>query len=233
MKTTPKSIVRALGAAVVFSGLALLVNNSKVSGAAILSDELVVLTPPGGPPAADILIPETPSTGPGTEPSALYAPTTTLTGTVAPGTLLGLIPPGGVAGETFVILSEPRGEPIDPTELPPVTFSGPNGPVVVSDLLISGIAGGNTPFIALVSDNNPDLATIVGGIPPTAPIPILPETGLPQDVSVFTAAVFPGATVLVRSDVSVPEPSSIVIMLGFAGIGLIGIVRRHVRLPAC
>jgi hypothetical protein len=103
--------------------------------------------------------------------------------------------------------------------------------VIVSDLLVSGIVGGNTPFIALVSDNNPDLATIVGMIPPTAPVPILPETGLFQDVSAFTGSVFPGLVVQVRSDVTVPEPSSIVILVGFVGVGLIGSMWSRRRRP--
>jgi hypothetical protein len=209
-----------LGVAVVFSGLTFFATGGNVLGQALSSDELVVAPPPTGGPAADIVIPET--AGAGTQPSALFAPTTTLTGLVPPGGLVGLIPAGGVAGESFVIFAEPPREPIDPTELPPVIFPGPNGPVIVSDLLVSGIANPNTPFIALVSDNNPDLAAIVSMIPPTAPVPILPETGLPQDVSMFTASVFPGFLVQVRSDVTVPEPSSIVILLGFAGMGLIG-----------
>jgi hypothetical protein len=134
MKTTIRSSTRILGVAVVFSGLAFLANGSNVLGAPITSDELVVTSPTGGP-AADIVIPET--TGAGTQPSALFAPTTTLTGLVPPGGLGGLIPPGGVPGATFAIFAEPTGEPIDPTALPPVTFSGPNGTVIVSDLLVS------------------------------------------------------------------------------------------------
>jgi hypothetical protein len=141
---------------------------------------------------------------------------------VPPGGLASLIPPAGIPGASFLILTEPPGEPPDIGELPPVTFSGPNGTVIVSDLLVSGFANPNTPFIAFVSNNNPDLAALVSLIPPTAPVPILPETGLLQDVSAVTAPVFPGFTVQVRSDVDVPEPSSIVILLGFAGVGLIG-----------
>jgi hypothetical protein len=216
-----------LGVTVVLSGLTFLANDSNVLGAPIASDELVVTPPVGGPPAADIVIPET--AGAGTQPSALFAPTTTLTGLVAPGGLAGLIPPAGVPGASFVIFAEPPGEPIDPTALPPVTFSGPNGPVVVSDLLVSGLANPNTPFIALVSDNNPDLASILSKIPPTAPVPILPETGLLEDVSGLIGSTFPGFGVQVRSDVGVPEPSSIVILLGFVGIGLIGLTWHRRR----
>jgi PEP-CTERM motif len=225
VKTTAKFSARMLGVTVVLSGLTFLANGSNVLGA-VPSDELVVTPPAGGPPAADIVIPET--AGAGTQPSALFAPTTTLTGLVPPGGLAALIPPAGVPGASFVIFAEPPGEPIDPTALPPVTFSGPNGSVIVSDLLVSGFANPNTPFIALVSDNNPDLAAILSKIPPTAPVPILPETGLLEDVSGLIGATFPGFGVQVRSDVSVPEPSSIVILLGFVGMGLIGLTwHRH------
>jgi hypothetical protein len=126
-----------------------------------------------------------------------------------------------------VIFAEPPREPVDPTALPPVTFLGPNGPVIVSDLLVSGFTNPNTPFISLVSDNNPDLAAVVSLIPPTAPVPILPETGLLEDVSAFTASTFPGFKVQVASDVTVPEPSSIIILLGFAGTGLLGLIRQR------
>jgi hypothetical protein len=148
---------------------------------------------------------------------------------VPPGGLAGLIPAGGIPGASFVIFDEPTAEPIDPTALPPVTFPGPNGNVTVSDLLVSGFANPNTPFIAFVSDNNPDLAHIVSLIPPTAPVPILPETGLLVDVSAATASAFPGFKVQVASDVTVPEPSSVVILLGFVSTGLIGMVWRRRR----
>ncbi len=226
MKTTTRSATRMLGIAVAAGSLFVLAAGSRLlAQSAPPSDELVVTPPAGGPPAADIVIPET--AGAGTQPSALFAPTTTLTGLVPPGGLAGLIPPAGVPGASFVIFAEPTGEPIDPTALPPVTFSGPNGSVIVSDLLVSGFANPNTPFIALVSDNNPDLAAILSKIPPTAPVPILPETGLLEDVSGFVASTFPGFVVQVRSD-TVPEPSSIVILLGFVGTGLIGLTwHRH------
>jgi hypothetical protein len=63
----------------------------------------------------------------------------------------------------------------------------------------------------------------------------VPETGGLQDLTpLIGPAVFPGfgpAAVQVRSDVSVPEPSSLVILLGFVGTRLIGHIRSR-RLPA-
>ena len=125
-----------------------------------------------------------------------------------------------------MILQEPAGEPPDVGELPPVFYPGPNGLVQVSDVLVNGLANqaGLPPFILLVSDNNPDLALVVNLIPPG--VPFLPETGALQDLTALIGpAVLPGVgpvDVKVLSDVEVPEPSSIVILLGFAGVGLIG-----------
>jgi hypothetical protein len=144
MKITTQFIVRGLCVAVISSGLAFLVNGGNVLGQSLPSDELRVDPPPtGGPPSADFPIPET--AGRGTESSAIFGPTP-LTGLVTPGALAGIIPPGTAAG--YAILTEPAGEPPDPNELPPVTFPGPNGPVIVSDLVVAGFLPSNALYVA-------------------------------------------------------------------------------------
>ncbi len=195
---------------VVIAALSLLVlatGSNPVAAQIPPSDELKIsLT--GGIGLQDTVIPET--TGPGTESSALFAPGLGLPQSPPPGALSAALPPGPIPGAMYVILAEPPAEPINPTELPPVTYLGPNGPVVVSDVVVNGVNNqiGLQPFIALVSDNNPDLAFAVAKIPPGAPI--VAESGALQDLTVLLGQPnFPGGGLLVvqvRSDVSVPEP---------------------------
>jgi hypothetical protein len=224
------SSARFLGVTVALSNLIVLATGGK-SLAAPMSDELKVLRIPTGDPLYDQFIPETP--GAGTESSALFAALGGGPNLVPSGGLSGFVQPG-VPGANYVILSEPPNEPVDPNELPPITFNGPNGPVVVSDLLINGFRADSAiaPFVALISDSNPDLALYLAQIPANIPV-IVQETGALQDLTPFIGnSVIPGVgpvQVMVQSDViTVPEPSSIVILLGFAGVGLIGIVRHHV-----
>jgi hypothetical protein len=120
---------------------------------------------------------------------------------------------------------------VDPTELPPISYPGPNGPVFVSDVLVNGInnQAGLPPFIALVSDNNPDLQTIVPMIP--AGTPVLTETGTLQDLTALMGpSILPPVgpiTVQVQSDVSsVPEPSSLAV-LGAGAVGLLAYAWRR------
>jgi len=197
--------------------------------AAPASDELKISTAAGAP-VADIFIPET--VGAGSEPSALFAPGTGLPTLVPPGTLSGSI---SSVGASYVVLAEPFSEPVDPTELPPVTFVGLSGPVVVSDLLINGIASSNFPFIALISNNNPDLATFVAGI--SRGTPIQTETGALQDLTALIGpAVFPSIgpiDVQVQSDLTgVPEPSTFTLAaLGAAALHLAARVRGQQNAP--
>jgi hypothetical protein len=207
---------------IVFGLLAFVTNHFALAGALPSSDELLITAGgPTGPVVFDTLIPETP--GPGNESSALFAPGAGLSGLQAPGALSGIVPPGA-PGLNFVILQEPATEPPDAGELPPVMYPGANGPVVVSDLIISGslVATAPVPFVALVSDNNPDLQAFVSALPPG--VPILTETGALQDVTGFLGGiVFPGippVTIQVLSDVTVPEPSS----FAFAAIGASALV---------
>jgi PEP-CTERM motif len=236
VNSTTTCLVRRLCVIVAVSSLMVLASGSHLVAAPILSDELLVTAPGGAPVFQDTLIQET--AGAGTESSALATlgpPGPGLVTLQPPGALAVLFPPGPIPGATYVVLAEPAPEPIDPTELPPVFYAGANGPVRVSDVLVNGTANqaGLPPFIALVSDNNPDLAFAVAKIPPGAPIVL--ETGGLQDLTpLIGPAVFPGigpVAVQVRSDVSVPEPSSLVILLGFVGTGLVGFI-RHRRRPA-
>jgi hypothetical protein len=229
VKSTARFSPRMLSVAIAVACLIVLASSRSSVAAAILSDELLITPPGGGPAIFDALIPEI--AGPATESSAVYAPGAAIGPLVPPGGLAALIPPAGIPGATYVILSEPAIEPLDPTELPPVLYPGPNGPVFVSDVLVNGTANQANlpPFIALISDNNPDLARIVPLIP--LGVPVLVETGGLQDLTALIGPAFiPGVgplAVQVRSDITVPEPSSIVILAGFAGAGLIGLIRRR------
>ena len=127
-----------------------------------------------------------------------------------PGALGGVI--AAAPGVSYVILTEEAGFVPDPLELPPPVWVGPgNNTFFVSDVLVNGLAnqGAVAPFIALVSDDNPDLGQIVAMLPPTTPF--LPETGLLQDLTLLMGPNdLPGfgpVEVQVRSDI--PEPSGI------------------------
>ena len=162
------------------------------------------------PPIFDALIPEPAPTA--AEGEAVFSP-------AGPFPIPVPLPPGSLA----VILTEPAGTPPDPGETP-IVFSGPNGQVFVSDVVISTVNNqvGFAPMIALVSDGDPILQQLVATLPPTTPF--IPETGALQDVTpmLIPGGVFPGigpVTVLVRSDVTTPEPSSIVLI----ALGLVGV----------
>lgn len=207
---------------IVFSFFSFVANHAALAGALPASDELVIsIGGPTGPPIFDTLIPEIP--GPGAEDSALFAPGTGLPALQPQGALPGIVPPG-FPGLAYVILTEPAGEPPDPSELPPVIYSGPNGPIVVSDVVITNLIApppgpvAVPPFVALVSDNNPDLAAYVAAMPPG--VPVLVETGSLQDVTSELGSPFiPGVgpiDVQVLSDARVPEPST----FAMAALGL-------------
>jgi len=129
------------------------------------------------------------------------------------------------------------GRYVDPGEIP-VIIPGPQGDVIVSDMVIStlGVQAGAPPFITLVSDNGPDLqqlATLLVGVPG---VTFLPETGLLQDLSLLlvpAANPFGPINVFVRSDSTIPEPGTLALAaLGFTGLVAWGWRRRPAGLTA-
>jgi hypothetical protein len=209
-----KTSSRLFGVIVVASLIVLTCGRNLLAQPSPQSDELRISIPGGGPILADVGVAE--QTGPGTEPSVLFSAGVLPGLEVAPGALPGIIPPG-LLGVSYIILTEPSGEPPDPTELPPVFY--PAGTQnQVSDLLISGTNQTQVPpFIALISDNNPDLGTYVGAIPAAAMVSIAAETGALQDLTAmlvpppaFPAPIGP-VIVQVQSDV-VPEPSTLALV---------------------
>jgi MYXO-CTERM domain-containing protein len=233
VNATAKFSLRTLAVVLTFFGV-MLASGRMLVAAPISSDEFLVTAPGGAPVILDVFIPE--GGGPAMEPSAILVPPGVGIGPIVPpGGLAAVVPPGPIAGATYVILTEPAGEAPDPAELPPVIYPGPNGPVVVSDVIVNGInnQAGLPPFISFISDNNPDLALAIAKIPAGLPVPILPETGGLQDITPFLGPapiIFPGiGPIQVQVQSTVPEPSTIVMALAFAGMGLIGVIRRRRR----
>jgi len=212
---------RTLGVLVVVTSLIILAAGSNaIAQVAPQSDRMLILGPGGGPVLFDNLIPEPAPAG--------LDPTLTFAGGPAP------VPPPiplpaaiGLPGAGVVVLTEPVGTPPDPGEIP-IVIAGPNGQVVVSDIVIStlGNVQGVQPFITLVSDGGPDLAQLVPLLP--GGTVFLPETGVLQDLTPFLVPPgnpFGPITALVQSDI--PEPSSVVLAaLGFAGLLAWGWRRR-------
>jgi hypothetical protein len=85
------------------------------------------------------------------------------------------------------------------------------------------------PFIALISENNPDLLTFVNTIPTGTSVPVIPETGNHQDVTLpLRTPVLPTIgpiTVQMQSDFLVPEQSTLAVVV--LGAVLILIARRR------
>ena len=127
-----------------------------------------------------------------------------------------------VPGANVIVLTEPAGEPPDPTE-PPVTING----LVVSDILISTLANpsGAQPFIMLVSDFA-DLQGITS-LPANAVILPEPLPEAPVDVTPFLSVGPLGPfNVMIQSD-AVPEPGTFLLFsAGVAGLAAVG-TRRH------
>ena len=191
-----------------------LAGGNRLFGQNSSSDTLSLVGPTGNEVFLSVF-PET--TSPGTEISAFYGWNGDAGQEQPAGELSMLVAPGA-PGAAYVILQEPPNEPIDPNGLPPVTFQGPNGPVVVSDLFINGFNSttvfSNSPFIAFISDNNPDLQTFVNAIPTGASVAVLTETGVLQDLTPLLGPIPPTdgpviSSIYVLSDITtVPEPST-------------------------
>jgi hypothetical protein len=205
-----KTSSRLFAVTVVTSLIVLTSGRNLLAQANPQSDELKISVPGGGATIADIFIAE--PTGAGTEPSALFSPSG---GPVlVPAGGLSAFFPAGLPGLSYVILTEPSGELPDPTELPPVFYGPATAQVQVSDLIISGTGQTQvTPFIALVSDNNPDLAKYVSALP--AGVPFLTETGALQDLTALLVPppAFSGTPVDVAVVSAVPEPSTLALVV--------------------
>jgi hypothetical protein len=230
MKTSTFRLVRELGLVVAVSGLIVsLAAQQSVAQSNQLSDELLITGPGGAPVYQDTLLPEG-AGGPGNEGSILFAPGAGLPTTLPAGFFIGTGIVGGAlpAGTSYVIMTEEAGFVPDPLELPPPVWIGPdNHDYYVSDVLINALTNqaGLPPSIVLVSDDNPDLAAIVGLLPPTTPF--LAETGLLQDLTPLMGfnvhPVLGPLSVFVRSDV--PEPSTLVLAT-LGGLALLAYRRR-------
>jgi hypothetical protein len=140
-----------------------------------------------------------------------------------PGTLASILNTPGVA---VVALTDPPGEPVDPSF--PVQRL-PNGSVL-SDLVVSTAATNLVlPFsLFLTSDSDPLMLQL--GTAPVLPANtvFLQETGQVQDVTQFlpNLASFGITSVQVSSDV-IPEPSTAALLsVGILGIGVIRLCRR-------
>jgi PEP-CTERM motif-containing protein len=176
--------------------------------ASTLSDRLLITDTAGGATIFDQSIPE----------DAAAEPTLTFAGGPAP-----VSPPPipiasaiGIPGVAILILTEPAGEPPDPTE-PPLVLPGPNGNVLVSDVLVSTLPIAGIPgFVSLLSDGDPELQNIIPILATMPGLHFMEETGGLQDVtSILNGPPTSGQfQIFVQSDV--PEPG----MLVLSGLGL-------------
>jgi hypothetical protein len=187
---------------------------TQVAGAQVAqtSDRMVITTIGAAPVVIfDHSIPEPPTVG---------ETTLVFDGTATPGTPA-IAPPAAVTmvGTKVVFLTEPAGSVPDPGETP-ITVPGPNGPVVLSDVVLSTAAiAGVPPQVMLVSDGDPNLALIATALPnfPTPPS-FLAETGALQDVTSLLGlsgtTQFGPITVQVASDVPEPAALSLLVLAG-------------------
>lgn len=216
MKTAAWCSTLFRGAWFTLSALIVVATVERANAAVIISDEFRILNSAGAPIFDSII----------QEPNQTIPPEAALTFAGGPDSVpppIPLIDAIRLPGTSVLVLTEPPGEPLEPGETP-IIITGPNGPVVVSDLVLStlGTQAAAPPFISLVSDGGPDLAELVNLLPTSTQF--IQETGQFQDVTgLLPPAVFPGVgpiTILVQSDVSVPEPSSILLAV-LAGVGLV------------
>ena len=229
MATTEK-LIRVISFAIALTGLMLGAGRSARADG--VSDRVQVIGPDGNA-LFDVFIPDEIGSNEG---FAIFQPGGR-TGLGPPTGLLALVPPGA-PGLSYVILAEPPDEPVDPTELPPTIYPGPNGPVTVSDLLINGIANqaGVPPFIAFISDNDPELQDYVSAI--QGPVPVITETGQLQDLTAPAGvSIFPGIgpiDIKAQSDAvsSAPLPTSLCGGAALLGLAAFSSLRRRRRCAA-
>jgi hypothetical protein len=198
----------------------LVAQGARLASAAAVDSDRLLITDTAGVVIFDNSIPEA--------AAGALEPTLTFAGGPAP------VPPPiplasaiTIPGINILLLTEPAGEPIDPTE-PPILL--PNGGIL-SDVLISTVGVNPAvapPFITLISDGSPEFQQIAGLLPTLTGANILTETGQLQDVTSLLVGPqtnpFGPIRVQVQSDVT-PEPG-VLLLLG-SGLGLLAIARTR------
>jgi len=123
------------------------------------------------------------------------------------------LPPLDLPGVSVVAMLEPAGEP---TEGTPVFLPGTEQ--AVSDLVVSTAGSTQIPVsVGLISDGDPNFATLVGSLAGLAFSTVVESGGL-QDLTELLHSDASNLRVQVQSDV-VPEPSTALLF----GAGLLGI----------
>lgn len=211
--------LRAISFSFVAIALALVVH-ANLAKAATLSDRLLI-SDSTGLPIFDNSIPEAPTAGETSltfngGPTPVSPPPIPISSAIT------------IPGVSLVVLSEPAGETPDPGQ-PPLVLPGPNGNVLVSDLVVSTLPVAGIPgFITLLSDGDPELQQIVPILGTIPGIHFLVETGQLQDLTTLVAGPNPGQfgpiVVKVQSDVA-PEPA-LALLVG-AAAGLVLVSRRR------